>query len=332
MCREASPGAGAVPVSFVVRRAGRLLLVVLAVTFLSTAFMSLLPGDAAAVKCGGQCDPARYEQIREDLGLNKPIVARYVSWLVKALPPDVDLGRSDINSEPVTTALGQRLPVTLELLVLSQLIGLGLAVPIGVVSARRPNGAFDRLSTAVGFVFLAVPPFVLGLMLMGLFAVRLRWVPATGYTALTENPIENLRSLILPSFALAVAEIAVFSRLLRTDLLATLQEDYIMMAKAKGLTSQRIMWRHAFRPSLFSLVTVIGLRLGALIGGSLIIESVFVINGLGRYAITAISNRDYVPLQGTIVVIATGYVLINFAVDLVYAIIDPRIRHARALA
>jgi peptide/nickel transport system permease protein len=317
---------------FFVKRFGRLLLVILAVTFLSTTFLSLLPGDAAAIKCGGGCNTEQYEQIREDLGLNKPVMARYVTWLTKALPPDVDLGKSDINNELVTTALGQRLPVTLELLVLSQIIALGLAIPLGVLSARRPNGYVDRMTTAVGFLFLAVPPFVLALVLGSLFAVRLHWVPATGYTALTENPIDNLRTLVLPSFALAVGEIAVFSRLLRTDLMATLQEDYIMMAKAKGLTSRRIMWRHAFRPSLFSLVTVLGLRLGALIGGALILEQVFVINGLGRYTIAAILNRDYIPLQGAIVLIATGYVLINFAVDLVYALIDPRIRHARALA
>jgi peptide/nickel transport system permease protein len=326
------PALGSPPVKFVAKRAGRLVLVILAVTFLSTTFLSLLPGDAAAVKCGGGCTAERYEQIREDMGLNKSILGRYVSWLTKALPPDVDLGRSDINNEAVTTALTQRLPVTLELLVFSQFIALSLAIPIGVLSSRRPNGIFDKATTAVGFLFLAVPPFVLGLVLMTIFAVKLRWVPATGYTALTENPLENVRSLVLPSFALAVGEIAVFSRLLRTDLMATLQEDYIMMAKAKGLTSRRIMWRHAFRPSLFSLVTVLGLRMGALIGGALILEGVFVINGLGRYAITAISNRDYIPLQGAIVLIATGYVLINFTVDLVYALIDPRIRHARALA
>jgi peptide/nickel transport system permease protein len=317
---------------FAVLRAGALLLVVIAVTFLATSFMSFLPGDAAAVKCGGQCSPERYEQIRADMGLDKPALPRYGSWLAKVLPPEIDLGRSDINNEPVATALAQRLPVTFELLVLSQIIALGLAVPIGVIASRRPNGIFDRGTTAFGFMFLAVPPFVIGLVLMSIFAVRLRWVPATGYTALTENPLANLRSLILPSFALALSEIAVYSRLLRTDLMATLQEDYIMMARAKGLTNRRIMWRHALRPSLFSLVTVIGLRMGALIGGALILEGVFVINGIGRYAITAISNRDYVPLQGTIVVVATGYVLINFAVDLIYALIDPRIRHARALA
>jgi peptide/nickel transport system permease protein len=247
-------------------------------------------------------------------------------------PPDVDLGSSDINGEPVTDALKQRLPVTIELLVLSQILALALAIPIGVLAARRPNGIFDKASTAVGFVFLAIPPFVFAFVLIGIFAVGLHWTPATGYTGLTENPAENLRSLILPALALAAGEVAVFSRLLRTDLMATLQEDYIMMAKAKGLTSRRIMWRHAFRPSLFSLITVLGLRMGALIGGAIILESVFVINGIGLYAIKAISNRDYIPLQGAIIVVATGYVFINFGVDLFYAVIDPRIRHARSLA
>jgi peptide/nickel transport system permease protein len=315
-----------------VKRVGRLLLVLLAVTFVSTLFISLLPGSTADVKCGGGCTPEGYEQIREELGLNKSVVQRYLIWLEKALPPDVDLGRSDINGESVTEALKQRLPVTFELLILSQIFALAMAIPIGVLSARRPNGIVDRSSTAVGFVFLAVPPFVFAFLLISVFAVNLHLFPATGYTALTDNPAENLHSLFLPAFALAAGEIAVFSRLLRTDLTATLQEDYIMMAKAKGLTSRRIMWRHAFRPSMLSLVTVLGLRMGALIGGALILEGVFVINGIGLYAIRAISNRDYIPLQGAIVVVATGYVLINFGVDLVYALIDPRIRHARALA
>jgi peptide/nickel transport system permease protein len=317
---------------FFAKRFGRLVLVILAVTFVSSLFLSLLPGSTADVKCGGSCTPEAYAQITEELGLNKSVVERYIDWLIAVLPPEVDLGSSDINGEPVTDALKQRLPVTIELLVLSQIIALALAIPIGVLAARRPNGIFDKGSTAVGFVFLAIPPFVFAFVLIGIFALGLHWTPATGYTGFTDNPTENLRSLILPALALAAGEVAVFSRLLRTDLMATLQEDYIMMAKAKGLTSRRIMWRHAFRPSLFSLITVLGLRMGALIGGAIILESVFVINGIGLYAIKAISNRDYIPLQGAIVVVATGYVVINFAVDLFYAVIDPRIRHARALA
>jgi peptide/nickel transport system permease protein len=318
--------------TFALKRFGRLLLVIIAVTFLTSMFVSLLPGDAAAIKCAGQCTPEAYEQVREEMGLNKSVVGRYVSWLGKVLPPDIDLGRSDVYEEPVADALGQRLPVTLELLVLSQILALGLSIPIAVLSARKPNGVFDRVSSTISFLFLAVPGFVLALVFISIFAVGLKWVPATGYTAFLDNPVENLRSLIIPALALAAGEISVFSRLLRTDLMTTLQEDYIMMAKAKGLTSRRILWRHAFRPSLLSLVTVLGLRTGALIGGAIIVEFLFVINGVGTYAITAINNRDYIPLQGAVALIAIGYVFINFTVDLVYALIDPRIRHARALA
>ena len=148
--------------SYVIQRFGRLALVIVAVTFLSTTFLSLLPGDAAAVKCGGTCTTEQYNEVRAQMGLDKPILARYVAWLGKVLPPDIDLGRSDLNSEQVTTALGQRLPVTLELLILAQLFALAIAIPVGVIAARRPNGVFDRVSTTGGFVFLAVPTFVYG--------------------------------------------------------------------------------------------------------------------------------------------------------------------------
>ncbi len=315
---------------FVWKRLGQLVVVLLAVTFLSSLLLSFLPGDAAIVVCGASCNTQQYEQVREDMGLNKPVIVRYVEWLGRALRGD--LGKSNVNQEEVSTALSQRMPVTLELLVFSTFLALAMAIPLGVMSARKPNGGLDKGSSAVGFVFLAVPSFVVALILQEIFAVKLHWFPATGYKTFTESPLENIRDLILPAITLAVAEIAIYSGLLRTDLMATLQEDYIMMAKAKGLTSRRIMWRHAFRPSTFSLITVIGLRLGGLIGGTIIIERVFVINGLGLYAVTAIEKRDFVPLQGAVVVIAVGYVLINFAVDLFYAVLDPRIRHARSIA
>jgi peptide/nickel transport system permease protein len=315
---------------FVWKRVAQLIFVLFAVTFVSSLFLSLLPGDAAIVVCGASCTQEQYEQVRHDMNLDKPIVVRYVTWLNQIAHGD--LGKSAVNDEEVSTALSQRLPVTLELLVLSQLIALAISIPLGVLSARRPNGAVDKTSTGVGFLFLAIPAFVVGLLLQELFAVKLHWFPATGYKTITEDPLQNIRDLILPAIALAVGEIAVYSRLLRTDLMGTLQEDYIMMARAKGLTSRRIMWRHAFRPSTFSLITVLGLRIGGLIGGTVIVEQVFVINGLGLYAITAIEKRDPVPLQGAVVVIAVGYVLINFGVDMFYAVLDPRIRHARSLA
>jgi peptide/nickel transport system permease protein len=316
--------------NYVTKRVAQLVVVLIAVTFLSSLFLSLLPGDAVISICGFSCSTEQYNQVREEMGLNQPIVVRYADWLNRVVHGD--LGASKVNGEEVSTALSQRLPVTFELLIMSQLIALGVAIPLGVWSARRPNGRVDKASTGIGFVCLAVPPFVIALLLIDLFAVHLHLFPATGYKTFLESPAENIRDLMLPAITLALAEIAVFSRLLRTDLMATLQEDYIMLAKAKGLPSRRIMWRHAFRPSTFSLITLAGLRIGALIGGTIIIERVFVINGLGLYAINAIERRDYIPLQGAVVVIAVGYVLINFAVDMLYAVLDPRIRHARAIA
>ena len=315
---------------FVWKRVVQLVVVLLSVTFLSSLMLNFLPGDAAIVVCGASCTTEQYQQVREEMGLNEPVLVRYGQWLGRVVRGD--LGASNVNKEQVSTALSQRMPVTLELLILSQIISLGLAIPLGVISARRPNGAVDKTSTGVGFIFLAVPGFVIGLLLIELFAVKLHLFPATGYKTFLENPAENIRDLFLPSLTLALAEIAVYSRLLRTDLMGTLQEDYIMMAKAKGLTSRRIMWRHAFRPSTFSLITVVGLRIGGAIGGALIIERVFALNGLGLYAISAIEKRDFIPLQGAVVVIAIGYVLVNFAVDMFYAVLDPRIRHARSIA
>jgi len=315
---------------FVWKRLGQLVVVLFFVTFFSFLMISLLPGDPAIVRCGVGCSQEDYDKVREEMGLNRPVIVRYGDWLSQLLRGN--FGSSVVNQEPVSTALSQRMPVTIELLIMSQIIALGIAVPLGVFSARRPNGAVDKISTLGGFIFLAVPSFVVALLLQQLFAVKLGWFPATGYRTFTESPIGNLKDLVLPAVTLALAEIAVYSRILRGDLLTTLQEDYIMMAKAKGLTSRRIMWRHAFRPSTFSLITVIGLRIGALIGGTIIIENVFAINGLGLYVITNILKRDFIPLQGAVVVIATGYVLINFAVDMFYAVLDPRIRHARSIA
>jgi peptide/nickel transport system permease protein len=243
-----------------------------------------------------------------------------------------DLGESARNQQPVWEAITQRLPVTIELLLYSQFLALVVAVPMGLVAAQRAGGVFDRVSTSALFALLSVPNFMLALVLILIFAVRLQWFPAVGYTPFTEDPLENLRSFFLPALTLAVAEMAVYMRLLRTDLIATLQEDYITMAKAKGMPSRRVLLRHAFRPSTFSLVTVIGLNFGRLIGGTLIVEVIFALNGLGKYTVDGILGQDYIPVQGAVVVIASGYVLINFAVDMFYAVLDPRIRHARALA
>ncbi|MCD9623018.1 ABC transporter permease [Rhabdothermincola salaria] len=315
---------------FVRKKLIQLVVVLLAVTFLSFLMLNLLPGDTAERLCAGAGGDECVVQKREELGLDKPIPVRYAEWLGNALTGD--LGTSARNQQPVWEAITQRLPVTIELLVYSQFLALVVAVPMGLLAAQRSGGLFDRLSTSALFALLSVPNFMLALVLILVFAVRLQWFPAVGYTPFTENPLENLRSFFLPALTLAVAEMAVYMRLLRTDLIATLQEDYITMAKAKGMPSRRVLLRHAFRPSTFSLVTVIGLNFGRLIGGTLIVEVIFALNGLGKYTVDGILGQDYIPVQGAVVVIATGYVLINFAVDMFYAVLDPRIRHARALA
>jgi peptide/nickel transport system permease protein len=315
---------------FVRKKIVQLLLVLLAVTFISFMMLNLLPGNTAEVICGLGGGQECVDQKTEELGLDEPIPVRYVQWLGDALQGD--LGSSARNQQPVWEAIQQRLPVTIELLIYSQVLALGIAIPLAIIAAQRNGGIFDRSTTTVAFALLAIPNFVLAIVLILLFAVNWKIFPATGYTEFTEDPVENLRSLFLPALTLAVAEMAVYLRLLRTDLIATLQEDYITMAKAKGMPSRRILLRHAFRPSTFSLVTVAGLNMGRLIGGTLIIEVIFALNGLGKYVVDGILGRDYIPVQGGIVVIAVGYVLINFGVDMLYAVLDPRIRHARALA
>jgi peptide/nickel transport system permease protein len=315
---------------FVRRKLIQLVVVLLCVTFLSFLLISLLPGDPATKLCAGAGGQECVDQKRAELRLDDPIPVRYVRWLGDAVTGD--LGASARNQQPVWEALTQRVPVTIELLLYSQFMALVIAIPLGLLAAQRAGGILDRVSTTVLFGLLAVPSFMLALLLIYIFPVKLGWFQATGYTDFTDNPLESLGSLFLPALSLAAAEMAVYMRLLRTDLIATLQEDYITMAKAKGMPPRRILLRHAFKPSSFSLITVIGLNFGRLIGGALIIEIIFGINGLGKYTVDSILGQDFIPVQGAVLVIAVGYVLINFAVDMLYAALDPRIRHARALA
>ena len=315
---------------FVRRKFVQLIFVLLAVTFLSFLMLNLLPGDTAEVVCGISCDEAGLKQTRSDLGLDKPIPVRYLEWLKNTATGD--MGISARNKQPVSEAIKERMPVTIELLIYSQFIALVVAIPLALIAAQRAGGIFDRGSTTIAFGLLSVPSFVIALVFILVFAVNLGWFPAVGYVKFADDPIENLHDLFLPALTLAVAEMAVYLRLFRTDLISTLQEDYITMAKAKGISSRRVLIRHAVRPSSFSLVTVAGLNFGRLIGGTLIVEVIFALNGLGRYLYDGISGRDYIPVQGAVLVVAVGYVLINFAVDMFYAVIDPRIRHARAIA
>lgn len=313
---------------FFARRLLMLIPVLFVVTFVSFYLTALLPGDPAVVVLGPGATQTAITQERQRLGLDEGIVPRYGHYLNNLAHGD--LGKSSTTKQDVTTQLGQRLPVTLELLVLSQIIAFALSVPLGILSARRPGSLLDRISTGGAFALLALPGFMLGVLLVYLFAVKLQVFPATGYTRLTDDPVQNLKGLVLPSVTLGLGSVAVYLRVLRNDMITTLQQDYITMARAKGMSPRWVLLRHALRPSTFSLLTVAGLNIGALIGGALVIESVFALPGIGLLAITAIGQRDYLTVQGVVVVAATGYVLINFLVDLLYGVADPRVRVNRA--
>ena len=313
---------------FVARRLLYLVPVLVAVSLLTFLIASLLPGDLAYTILGDQATPEKVAALRHDMGLDQPIWWRYLSWLGNVLQGD--FGRSFRTGQTVLQAVAERLPVSLELMILAQLGALAIGIPLAIACAVRSGSAFDRFMTGTAFSMLSVPAFLSAILLIYLFAVELRWLPATGYVPFHEDPIGNLRCFLLPSLTLALGEWPVLMRVLRSDMIATLQEDYIAMARAKGLKPSRILLVHALKPSSLTLVTVTGINIGRLIGGTVIVESIFALPGIGRLLLSAIFTRDLIILQGVVLIVAVGYVLINFIVDLLYAVLDPRIRHGHA--
>lgn len=303
--------------------------VLLAVSLLTYLLLSLLPGDPALLVLGGQAGSAEaIAAVRADLGLDRPLPLRYLSWLWAALQGD--LGISYITRQGVTGAILERLPVTLELMSLSLVLALVIAIPLGVFSAYRAGGWFDKSVTGATFGLLALPNFIFALILIAVFSVGLGVFPATGWSPLSDGVVGNLRSAFLPALALSFGNIAVFTRLLRTDMIATLQEDHVTLARAKGLPTSRILFRHALRPSSFSLLTVAGLQVGTLLSGTVIIETIFALPGVGRLLFDAISSRDLLMVQGVVLLLAMTFVLANFVVDVLYTFLDPRIRSGAA--
>jgi peptide/nickel transport system permease protein len=313
---------------FVVRRLLYLVPVLVAVSLLTFLIASLLPGDLAYVILGDQATPEKVAALRHDMGLDQPIWWRYLSWLGNVLQGD--FGRSFRTGQTVLQAVAERLPVSLELMLLAQLGALAIGIPLAIACAVRSGSAFDRFMTGSAFSMLSVPAFLSAILLIYLFAVELRWLPATGYVPFNEDPVGNLRSFLLPALTLALGEWPVLMRVLRSDMIATLQEDYIAMARAKGLKPSRILLVHALKPSSLTLVTVTGINIGRLIGGTVIVESIFALPGIGRLLLGAIFTRDLIILQGVVLFVAIGYVLMNFIVDMLYAVLDPRIRHGHA--
>jgi len=312
----------------VVKLLGRRLLATIPLLFLVSlvvfALVHALPGDPAVLFLGEEADPETLARFRVRLGLDRPLVAQYAAWLGRALRGD--LGRSLRTNQPVAEAILERLPVTLELLVAALSVSLAIAIPMGIVSAVKRNSGVDLVSTVFALVGFAMPGFWLGIILIYVFALLLRWLPPSGWVPLPASVPQNLLSLVLPAFTLGTALAALVTRQLRSGMLEVLRQDYVRTAQAKGLSERQVVGKHALKNALISVVTVVGLQLGGLLGNTIITETLFALPGVGRLMIDSIFSRDFFVVQGVILFLAVGYVLSNLLVDVLYSYLDPRIR------
>ena len=315
------------------RTVGIRLLLIFPVLFLVSLgtfqLVTLVPGHPEVEILGSNASADDYVRVRQELGLDKPWLERYGSWLGKIMRGD--LGKNVLPPvEKVKTKLMRAFPVSLEIAGLAIGLALVLAIPSAMVAAYRPMSWFDRSISSTAFAFISVPPFLAGILLKLAFALNWHWLPDSLWVRPSEGGwAENLKHAALPVLSVALVEIAVFTRLLRNDLMATLQDDFILAAKAKGMSARHIMTREALRPSSFSLITLAGVSLGRLIGGTVIVEGLFGLPGVGAVVVTAAGKKDYPLVQGGVLIIAAAYVLINVLIDISYAILDPRIRRGR---
>jgi peptide/nickel transport system permease protein len=308
-----------------VRRLILLIIIVFIITVGSFYLIHLLPGDPAVVILGPGASPENTAKLYAELGLNKPVWEQYFVWINHVLHGN--LGTSFISDTTVWSVIKGAIPIDFEIIFLSQILAFAAAIPIAMRSARRPDGPIDRVLGASSFTLLSIPSFVLIVLLVLFVAIKLG-VPHTGpssYVSLTSDWVANLESLALPSFTLAIGSFVVYYRVLRSDLIATLQEEFITMARSKGISQRRIMWRHALRPSSVALLGTAGVNIGGLLAGGFIVQFILSIPGLGYELIQSIGLSDYLVVQGIVLVVSVGVILINFGFDLLTNIVDPRI-------
>ncbi len=316
-----------------VRVSGRRLLsaipVLWGVTLLSFLLLNALPGDAASALLGINATPAEIRSLSIKLDLNEPLWTRYGHWLGGVVTGN--LGTSLASPQSVASIIGSRLPVTLELVVYALILTFVVSVPLAILAARWPRGIIDWSSLVLSMASISIAPYVLGLLLVIVFAVHWSVFPAIGYTSLTTSLTGNLHTMTLPSIVLAIPLIGFYTRFLRADLLEQMQsEDYVVTARAKGVSEWRILTRHALRNSFIGVLTVIGLNLATLIGATVIVEQIFSLPGIGYELLNAISNRDVPVVEGIVLVFGITVVVANLLTDLLYGVLDPRIRHVRS--
>ncbi|MCJ7993733.1 ABC transporter permease [Rhizobium cremeum] len=306
------------------RRIAGLVLTLLAVSALIFIVMDILPGDPASIMLGMSASPDTLAALRHELGLDQPLVIRYLQWLAGVATGD--LGKSYTYGVPVAGLIAERLAVTLPLALMAILISMAIAIPLGVVSASRRNSAVDYAGGFVSQLFIAVPGFWVALLLILAFSMSLGWLPAGGFPGWQAGIIAGLEALLLPAVALALQQAGVLTRVTRSSVLEVLNEDFVRTARAKGLSRRAALWRHAVRNALVPVATILGLQFTFLIAGAVLIENVFNLPGLGRLALQALSQRDIIVLQDVVLFFAALVITMNFLVDLSYLLLDPRLR------
>lgn len=313
--------------SELLRRLVRLALVLLVVTAASFSMISLLPGDTVTSVLGDKASAQDQAEVRKELRLDRPLPVRYAYWLRDAVQGD--LGRSFVTKQPVTEAISQRFGITLELVLLSQLLALLVAIPMAIAAALNEGKVLDKTLSGLSMGAQVMPSYIVAVGLLILFATKLRWFDPTGIVHLSDDVVGHFKSLTLPALALGLQEIAMYMRLMRTELIETLGQEYIWLARAKGVSKWNVIRKHALRPSSVGVITIAGVTIGRMIGGTILVEVIFALPGLGRFTVDSISNRDFMALQGAVVVFTVSFVAINFLVDAMYGLLDPRTR-ARA--
>jgi len=312
-------------VSYILRRVLSTVPVMAIVALFVFSLLYIAPGDPAAIIAGDQASPADVERIRQNLGLDRPFLVQFGAWLWNIVHGD--LGTSIFTNLPVGTMIAQRMGPTLSLMIVTLLLTLVVAVPLGVVAAWKAGSWIDRTIMAFAVFGFSLPVFVVGYILAYVFALKFEWLPVQGYTPLTEGFWPWLQNLILPAIALGCVYIALIARITRATMLEVLQQDYIRTARAKGLGQGGILFVHALKNAAVPIITVVGIGIALLIGGAVVTESVFAIPGLGRLTIDAILRRDYPVIQGIVLLFSFVYVLVNLMIDVTYTLVDPRIRY-----
>jgi peptide/nickel transport system permease protein len=310
--------------TFLIRRILLTIPILLLVTVMVFSLIHLIPGDVATVVLGQEATPAAKVAMRHRLGLDKPLPAQYVTWVGNVLHGN--LGDSLTDGTPVATEIKQRLPVTGELALASFIVAIIIAIPAGIISAMFRGRAVDYVATLFAFLGMSVPGFWLAMLMIILFALRLGWLPSSGYVSFAQDPGANLRAMLLPAVATGVRESAVLMRMMRSSLLEVLSQDYIRTARAKGLARPSVIFGHGLRNAMIPVITQSGLLIAGLLGGLVITETLFSIPGFGKLIVTAIFERDFITVQGAVLVSALLVVLVNLLVDILYGALDPRIR------